>query len=218
MGEACPTAGATGRFNGALHFDGALSNTVVITDATNPARYAIELWVRPAVVTDTSFILRTATVTGTAILPGPFSHLLGISGDRFLHLVSDSNGTHAITSTTVVTPGTWYHVVGLAQSNGEINLYINGVEQARLGGLGTLWAGGNQYRLGSSYGPYGSVTQYFTGDLDEVAVYSRTLSAAEITDHYLRGALRLSFQARSCADAACDPVLAGALSARCTPS
>ena len=112
---------SVGRFNGALHFDGALSNTVVITDATNPARYAIELWVRPAVVTDTSFILRTGPTSGTAFLPGVYSHLLGISGDHFLHLVSDSNGTHAITSTTPVTPGTWYHVVGLAQSNGEIN-------------------------------------------------------------------------------------------------
>ena len=75
------------------------------------------------------------------------------------------------------------------------------MEEARLGGLGTLWAGGDQYRLGSSYGPYGATTQYFSGDLDEVAVYSRTLSAAEITDHYLRGALRLSFQVRSCDDA-----------------
>ncbi len=203
-GETCPAAGVAGRFNGALHFDGTLNNTVVIADANNPARYAIELWVRPELVTDTSFILRTSTVTGTVLLPGPLSHLLGISGNRFLHLVSDSNGTHAITSTTVVTPGAWYHVVGLAQSNGEINLYVNGVEEARLGGLGTLWAGGNQYRLGSSFSPYGGVTQYFSGDLDEVAVYSRTLSAAEITDHYLRGALRLGLQVRSCDDALCD--------------
>jgi uncharacterized repeat protein (TIGR01451 family) len=203
-GESCPAAGVTGRFNSALHFDGTMSNTVIITDATNPTRYAIELWVRPAVVADTSFILRTATVTGTALLPGPFSHLLGISSGRFLHLVSDSNGTHAITSTTVVTPGTWYHVVGTAQSGGEISLYVNGAEEARLTGLGTLWVGGDQYRLGSSYGPYGATTQYFSGDLDEVAVYSRTLSAAEITDHYLRGALRLSFQVRSCDDALCD--------------
>ena len=197
-GETCPTAGATGQFNGALHFDGALSNTVVISDATNPARYAIELWVRPEVVTDTSLILRTDALSGTT---AHFAHLLGISGDRFLHLVNDGS-TRAITSTTVVTPGTWYHVVGTAQSGGEIVLYVNGVEERRLGGLGSLWAGGDQYRLGSAYGVSG--TTYLSGDLDEVAVYSRTLSAAEIADHYLRGVLRLNFQVRSCDDVLCD--------------
>lgn len=219
VGETCPTAGVVGRFKGALHFDGTQSTTIVITDATNPTRYAIELWVRPTVVTDTSFILRTGPTIGTAFLPGAYSHLLGISGNRFLHLVSDSNGTHAITSTTTVVAGTWYHVVGTAQSGGEINLYVNGVEQTRLGGLGTLWAGGDQYRLGSSYGPYGATTQYFSGDLDEVAVYSRTLSAAEITDHYLRGALRLSFQVRSCANADCsDGTWSGSYSELNNPS
>jgi len=197
-GETCPAAGASGRFNGALGFDGALSNTVVITDATDPARYAIELWVRPTVITNTSFILRTDSVSGTKVY---FSHLLGISGNRFLHLVNDGS-TRAITSTTTITPGTWYHVVGTAQSGGEIVLYVNGVEEARLSGIGTLWTGGDQYRFGSAYGVSG--TLYFSGDLDEVAVYSRTLSAAEIADHYLRGVLRLSFQVRSCDDAVCD--------------
>ncbi len=197
-GETCPNAGAAGRFNSALSFDGALSNTVVITDAANPARYAIELWVRPSIVTDTSFILRTDSVSGTSVY---FSHLLGISGDRFLHLVNDGS-VRAITGTTVVTPGVWYHVVGTAQSGGELVLYVNGAEEGRLGNLGALWSGGDQYRLGSAYGVSG--TTYFSGDLDEVAVYSRTLSAAEVNDHYLRGALRLSFQVRSCDDALCD--------------
>ena len=197
-GESCPVGGAAGRFNQALNFDGALSQTVVISDAVDPARYAIELWVYPTVVTDTSFILRTDALSGTA---ANYSQLLGISGGRFVHLLNDGS-TKALTSATPITPNTWYHVVGTAESNGDMKLYVNGELQATLNGVGPVWAGGDQYRLGSAYGPTGS-TRYFSGRLDEVAIYTRTLAAGEVLDHYLRGALRLGFEVRSCDDALC---------------
>ncbi|KAA3659740.1 MAG: DUF11 domain-containing protein, partial [Chloroflexi bacterium] len=195
VGESCPTAGGNGRFNQSLTFDG-VDNTAVISDSVDPNRYAIELWVKPAVVTDTSFILRTDSVSGTA---GTVSHLLGMENGRFLHRVNDGSD-HAITSTATITAGNWYHIVGVAESGGEIKLFVNGVEEARLAGVGTLWTGGDQYRLGSSFG---AGTTYFNGDIDEVAVYTRTLSTSEIRDHYLRGAAQLSFQVRSCDDALC---------------
>ena len=199
VSETCPTAGADGRFNGALSFDGTLSQTVVVTDATDPIRYAIELWVYPTVITDTSFILRTDTLSDTA---ENYSHLLGIYDGHFRHLVYDGS-YRAVASTTPVTINTWYHIVGTAESGGDIKLYVNGELEDKLNGIGTLWQGGDWYRLGSTYGPTGT-SQYFSGRLDEVAVYSRTLSSGEINDHYLRGALRLSFQVRSCDDAGCD--------------
>ncbi|RLC77518.1 MAG: hypothetical protein DRJ03_26720, partial [Chloroflexi bacterium] len=197
-GEACPTAGAAGRFNGALSFTGAASQTVAISDTHDPARYAIELWVYPTVVTDTSFILRTDTLTGTA---ENYSHLLGIVDGYFQHTVYD--GVYrTITSTTPVTPDMWHHVVGTAESNGDMKLFVDGVQEAQLDGLGSLWTSGDWFRLGSTYGPTGTA-RYFSGRLDEVAVYSRTLSAGEVLDHYLRGALRLSFEVRSCDNPAC---------------
>ncbi|CAG0935748.1 hypothetical protein TFLX_04598 [Thermoflexales bacterium] len=197
-GESCPTAGAAGRFNQALSFDGSLSQTVTISEAIDPVRYAIELWVNPSVITDTSFILRTDALSGTAT---NYSQLLGLSGDRFVHLLNDGS-TRAITSTTIVTPNTWYHVVGTAESNGDMKLYVNGELQATVDGVGSVWMGGDQYRLGSAYGPIG-MARYFSGLLDEVAIYTRTLSAGEVLDHYLRGALRLGFEVRSCDDALC---------------
>jgi uncharacterized repeat protein (TIGR01451 family) len=206
-GETCPTPGAVGRFNGALSFDGSLSQTVVLTDDTDPDRYAIELWVRPGVVTDTSFILRTDAISGTQ---HRFSHLLGIAGGKFVHALRTDDGTvRTATGSTDVVAGTWYHLVGTAQSGGELELYVNGQREARVGGLSGLWTGGDRYHLGSSFGmtltaPYGPA--YFSGALDEVAVYSRTLSSAEVTDHYLRGALRLGLQARACDDPTCSGV------------
>ncbi len=198
-GETCPTT-ASGRFNDALSFDGALSQTVVISDAVDPDRYAAELWVYvpSGAITDTSFILRTDTPTDTV---GDYSHMLGIVDGHFAYTIYDG-AYHTITSTTPITADTWFHVAGTAQSGGDLELYVNGVREARLSGMGTLWAGGGWYRLGSAYGPI-TPTAYFTGRMDEIAIYSRTLSSGEVLDHYLRGALRLSFEVRSCDDSAC---------------
>ncbi|HUX77061.1 MAG TPA: FG-GAP-like repeat-containing protein [Anaerolineae bacterium] len=195
---ACPTAGAGGRFNSALAFDGA-DDIVTIADPVDPARYALELWVYPETVADTSLLLRTDAVSGTQ---HHYSHLLGIADGHFLHLSNAGGEEHRITGTTVIAPATWYHVVGTAESGGELKLYVNGQEEARAGGLGALWSGGDRYVLGASYGLTG--TTPFHGRLDEVAVYSRTLSAAEVTDHYLRGALRLDFYVRTCDQPDCS--------------
>ncbi|RLC65169.1 MAG: hypothetical protein DRI48_06995, partial [Chloroflexi bacterium] len=175
------------------------SNTIVVTVTDDPPRYALELWVYPQVVTDTSFILRTDAPTDTA---ENYSHLLGIRDGYFQHTVYD--GVHkTVTGTTPVTVDTWYHLVGTAESGGDIKLYVNGDLEGKLDGVGTVWHSGDWYRLGSAYGPTGT-SQYFTGRLDEVAVYSRTLSSGEVHDHYLRGALRLGFQVRACDDSGCD--------------
>jgi uncharacterized repeat protein (TIGR01451 family) len=194
---ACPTPGVTGRFNDALAFDG--NDAVTVDDALDPTRYALELWIYPETVTNTSLILRTDAVSGTQ---HHYSHLLGIRDGRFLHLSRAGGTEHAITGTTVISPDTWYHVVGTAESGGELKLYVNGREEARAAGLDALWEGGDRYVLGASYGISG--TQPFHGRLDEVAVYSRTLSAAEVSDHYLRGALDLEFEVRTCHQSDCS--------------
>jgi uncharacterized repeat protein (TIGR01451 family) len=192
----CPTIGATGRFSSAVSFDG-VNDTIVVSDTVDPARYAIELWAYPTGVTTSSMILRTDSVSGTAYY---HSHMLGIEGDKFFHAVNDGAERRVVGTTTIV-PNQWYHVVGTAQSGGDIELYVNGVREGQMSGIGTLWTGGDEYRLGSSYGMSG--TSFFQGRLDEVAVYTRTLSSGEILDHYLRGGLRITFEVRSCDDPAC---------------
>lgn len=209
--EFCPSVVTDGRFNQALHFYAPLSQTLVISDPVDASSYALEAWVRPQVVTDTSFILR-ANMSGTRAISGTevyVSNLLGIHAGKFIHAMTDEAGrTVVVTSTVAVTADTWYHIVGTGRANGAIRLYVNGVEAVSNRTIGTPWMGGDHYRIGTAYdltltqGITGT-TQYFTGDLDEMAIYTRTLASLEVQDHYLRGALRLSFQVRSCDDVDC---------------
>ena len=58
----------------------------------------------------------------------------------------------------------------------------------------------NELRIGGRQ----CCAQFFSGRIDEIAVYHRSLTDREILDHYLRGAQRLRFQVRSCSDPQCN--------------
>ena len=87
-----------------------------------------------------------------------------------------SMGTTAYVSGTTANPvNVWTHVA-LTYDGTIIRLYVNGAQagsQARTGSIqansNPLWIGGNS--------PYG---EYFQGLIDEVRVYNRALSQAEI--------------------------------------
>ncbi|MEI6221600.1 MAG: LamG-like jellyroll fold domain-containing protein [bacterium] len=92
----------------------------------------------------------------------------------------------------------WYHLVGVYDGS-EVIIYVDGTERSRTTISGALNTNANPVYIGATNGQ-----KYFNGVIDEVSIYNRALSAAEINRHYLRGALRLKYQVRSCDDAACS--------------
>jgi hypothetical protein len=92
--------------------------------------------------------------------------------------------------TNPLQPGEWNHVAVTWQySTKEVSIYVNGTEQVyAIENVPTYWTSlaqtGNWYIGGS---PDTEKDQYFDGLIDEVKVYSRDLSAAEILQHYNAG-------------------------------
>jgi hypothetical protein len=101
----------------------------------------------------------------------------------------------------------WVHVVAEFR-NGDPNqnkLYLNGVEQKLLQLQGNPHAPHavtsnlptiSGWPLSNGYG--------FTGRLDEVAIFNRSLSLTEVQQWYARGASRVKFQVKSCVAADCS--------------
>ncbi|MBI2572936.1 LamG domain-containing protein [Candidatus Woesearchaeota archaeon] len=101
-----------------------------------------------------------------------------------------------IGSNTTIVENEWYFIAASFDSSGTNRLYINGIEEAN----GTGKAPENRataLRLGKSG------TEYFSGWMDEVAMWNRTLSAQEIQDIYKRGVLKMNVSMRSCSDSSC---------------
>ncbi|MFH1286557.1 MAG: LamG domain-containing protein [Candidatus Magasanikbacteria bacterium] len=116
---------------------------------------------------------------------------------------------------TTVSSGEWHHVAltldvntTTATSSNAFKAYLDGSEFGS-GDGGALYAHAGKPMIGRSantrfHDSTGGTEAYFNGFIDEFALWNRTLSATEMKHMYLRGALDLKFQVRSCDDGACD--------------
>ncbi|MEK7152438.1 MAG: LamG-like jellyroll fold domain-containing protein, partial [Patescibacteria group bacterium] len=165
------TWNASGKYGSALSFNGT-SNWVTIPDANDldlTNAMTIEAWVKPNTLTGWRTILMKEAPGGMA-----YSLYSGNNGSRpafYGSVTSDVgvNGSGALSTSA------WWHVTGTFNGS-SLRIYVNGnlVGTKTLSGnirttTGTLRLGGN-----SAWG------EYFKGLMDDVRVYNRVLSQAEI--------------------------------------
>lgn len=106
--------------------------------------------------------------------------------------------------TTNIIDNRWYHyAVSFNASEGILRLYLNGkfVNSMDLDTTTNMANPAVGYIIG--YRTVGG-NEYLKGNLDEFAIFNRTLSASEIRLLYERGATRFQTFARSCNDGLCS--------------
>ena len=100
----------------------------------------------------------------------------------------------------------WYHLVGviadtdLIASEGTGYIYVDGV-LATSGTITDIANTADKLYFGM-YNAFGPGYPY-SGQMDEIAIWNRSLSADEVKELYLRGAYRENLSVRSCDDAVC---------------
>ncbi|MBU1020133.1 MAG: LamG domain-containing protein, partial [Firmicutes bacterium] len=191
-----PTYGVAGKINDAISFEGDNEGINLSNGASiNPsAEMTVSSWVN----------LDTGNTKYGVILSrwgtGGNAYFIGTLPNSYAVVIYFSGGLRY--TTPALPTGEWVHL--LVTNNGagnNVTAYQNGVY------LGEGVSGGaiTSSTAPSSIGYDVSRINYpFKGDIDEVAIWNRTLSPSEITDLYKRGAMKLNLTARSCDDAACD--------------
>jgi hypothetical protein len=181
-GNAGTVSGATwttGKFNGALSFNGGTAMVTVPDSASLDSTSAVTVsaWIRP-----TSW----PNNYGDAIVNKEGNYALR-SGDnaatQFDMLWWNGSMIRSV-RTTPPSTGAWHHVVGIANGNDASALYVDGVLVASspanwFGSTRTL---SNPLYIGGSQGDPG-----FSGVIDDVRIYNRALSASEVSDLYAAG-------------------------------
>ncbi len=172
-----PVEGRNGVRNGALWFDGVRS-AVKLGSALQPARFTLSAWVRPE-ANDRVM----AIVSKIRNLPGHYQKNLELrldpGGRLFLHVPS-GQGWEAVTGVRTVAPGRWTHVAATYDGT-RAQLFVDGdrdgqpfavrYEQSQT----ETWIGARP-EGGSPPGP----TFFFLGAIEDVRVWDRALSDAEV--------------------------------------
>jgi hypothetical protein len=116
-----------------------------------------------------------------------------------LSFENSNTGSGTFTGTTTLLAAVWYHVA-VTYDGASTRLYVNGVEDGAQAGA---WPAANSQSL--SIGQRGDNTDFFNGFIDEVEIFNRALSAAEIQSLYNAGSF-----------GKCKPTLAIATTGQCS--
>lgn len=173
-----PTWNASGRYGGAIQFDGS-NDLINIPDANTldlTNGMTLEAWVRPSNLSGyKTIICKDRGTSGFSyVLSANNSALLSSSQRPTVRIYNGS--TRTVNGTSKLATNTWTHVASTFDGS-TLRLYINGVQVATLNTTASMTTSTNALRIGGST-VLGS--EYFAGLIDEVRIYNRALSQSEI--------------------------------------
>ncbi len=167
-GTTLNTTWTTGRYGRGLAFNGG-NSWVTVNDSASlnlVNRLTLEAWVSPTVSSGWRTIMLKE-------LDEIYSLYANSSSGPFAGM--NIGGYQEIFSSTRLPTNTWSHVAATWDGT-TLRLYVNGVQVASRAVAGTLLTTSNPLRIGGN----ANWGEYFAGTIDEVRVYNRALSAAEI--------------------------------------
>jgi hypothetical protein len=180
-----PTLGATGKIGGntAVTFTAASSQSVTLASTSLRACEAdctYECWFKTTTGSNEGLLMEGASSSSNRYFA--LDHNGGFI--RFNYSTNGGGGTIA-SATSVYADGQWHHAA-VTKSGTAITLYADGVQVASGTLSGTFDVAYNQPAF-AAYRKAGVLSNYLSGTLDEVAIYTRALTAAEILEHYNEG-------------------------------
>jgi hypothetical protein len=171
------TRSATGQFGRSVSFDG-VADWIAVPDATPldlTAGLTLEAWVNPTSVTGYRMVL-AKTTSGQ-----PVNYYLAIN-DGVLNFGFYNGTWREHRSSVGPALNAWSHVaVTYNDTADQVRLYLNGTEVLSATETMSLVTNTQELRIG-----VGFPDEVFAGGIDEVRVYNRALSAAEIAADRLR--------------------------------
>ena len=192
------TVGEPGVFKNAVEVNGTTAYAISsnITTSTSVATISAWVYVTAYPASGKGHLVGMGNGNGG----GSYDKNLGIDSTGKLYFYTFSGVVHETSAPTISIPlNTWTHIAGTVDAT-TIRAYMNGVEVGNTGSGGSSQAT-NSVLVGG-YNAWAAIA--VNRIVDEVALWSRALTATEISQLYRRGINRVKFQVRSCTDSACN--------------
>ena len=169
-----------------LQLNGTSGQVVTTPQITAPNTFTIETWFQTTTTTGGKLIGFGNSQSGTS---SSYDRQLYVSTTGAVTFGVYNNAVKSITSATALNDGKWHHVVATMSSAGMI-LYVDGQKSGAtvantVGEPNTGW-----WRIGADNlggWPNGGTGTFYAGNLDNTAVYTTALSAAQVSAHYAAG-------------------------------
>jgi hypothetical protein len=163
--------------NTAVRFDGTNDqvNVAAASSLNLTSAFSLEAWIKPNVI--------PAAGGWASVITKPEAYSIQFNGPRLEFTVIQSGTRRRLQAPSgAVVAGSAYHVVATFDGVTQ-RLYLNGslVASAALSGAASVTT--TALHLGSWDGG----AEFFNGVLDDVAVYSKTLTAAQVANHNTKG-------------------------------
>ena len=172
---------AIGKIGQAYNFNGTNDDAIVVDPFdTTSLPLTISAWARP-----TSFpqgVHMIASLSSSA--NERYQIYFGGTGTPVMLVLDGAGNTATLSSTGDATLGEWINIVLVVRSVTDRELYVNGASGAT-SAVSRTPAASTRLHLGTRAS---ATSQDFFGDIDDVRVYNRDLSVAEITRLYNLGA------------------------------
>ncbi|MFC0516576.1 LamG-like jellyroll fold domain-containing protein [Mucilaginibacter angelicae] len=174
-----PTTDRYGFANSAYSFNGTNQWVTTTNSFVNPQTFTLSLW------------FNTTTTTGGKLIGFGSAQNGGGQFDRHIYMTNTgqlvfgvySSGTHTIISPLTYNDGNWHHVVVTFGTTSGMIMYVDNTSVATSTYFSAepytgYWKIGNDNVSGWPNAP---TSTYFSGKIDDVAVYSTELSASAVT-------------------------------------
>lgn len=177
-----------GKFGKALSFDGT-DDYVYTAKQFTPAGtipYSISVWFRATVADGNMMVTFETYQTGTTC--SQHSNKMWIGTGSKLYFGVWTTADRSIATAGAVTDGNWHHAVGTYNATAQTTyLYVDGNFNGSYALGANAQAVLGYWKIGAYCGGWatgGSVNGYFNGTVDELMIYNKTLTSAEISDIY----------------------------------
>lgn len=191
-GTATNVSYVAGKISQAGSFNGSSSAIVIPNTLLNynwNTAYSIQVWMKTTNSTNTLALLANS-LPSWPYTGFDFSINYGFPTDKQLYVNINAAGVERSNGCAVPSylyNGTWNQIVLTQDNNGNNNIYINGVNQALI----QISSGNptpNYTGRTNTIGARDNAVSYMNGSIDEVGIWSRALSAGEVSQLYNSGA------------------------------
>lgn len=161
---------------------------VGMSDALKPANFTVEAWVKLNAIGPDHFII---SYEGRWRYNGFY---LRVASDGRAYLGKYQNNyyirLHEISGTTLLSPGTWYHLAG-TYDGAYMRIYVNGqLEGEMWQDFGVTYPDATGLFIGFGYDGWSEAPRFLDGVIDDVRIWNNVRSASQIQtamSQYLTG-------------------------------